>query len=104
MILTRQAKDRLIEFPGRPLIMGVLNVTPDSFFDGGRYLDRDAAIAHGIEMIAEGADVIDVGGASTRPGAVAPPPGDERDRVVDVIAALAAHGGARLSIDTTEPS
>ena len=53
----------------RPLVMGVVNVTPDSFSDGGLYLDHDAAIAHGLELIAEGADVVDVGGESTRPGA-----------------------------------
>jgi dihydropteroate synthase len=82
-----------------PLVMGVLNVTPDSFSDGGRFLDADAAISHGLAMIAEGADVIDVGGASTRPGAVAPSPDDEMARVVPVIAALAG-SGARISIDT----
>ena len=53
---------------GRPLVMGVLNVTPDSFSDGGRWLDPEAAVAHGLAMVAEGADVVDVGGESTRPG------------------------------------
>ena len=61
MILTRQAKDRLIEFRGRPLIMGVVNVTPDSFFDGGRYLDTAAAVAHAIQLVEEGADLLDIG-------------------------------------------
>ncbi len=80
--------------------MGVLNVTPDSFSDGGLYFDVDAAVAHGIEMIEQGADVIDVGGASTRPGAVQPSPADELRRVVPVIEHLAADGRARISIDT----
>ena len=54
---------------GRPLVMGILNVTPDSFFDGGRYIDHEAAVARGREIIREGADIVDVGGESTRPGA-----------------------------------
>lgn len=87
----------------RPLVMGVLNVTPDSFSDGGLFLDADAAVAHGLGMIDEGADVIDVGGASTRPGAVAPSPDEEMARVVPVISALVATGRARVSIDTMTP-
>ena len=82
----------------RCLIMGVLNVTPDSFSDGGRYLDPDAAVAHGLRLVAEGADVVDVGGESTRPGAEAVDPEVERARVVPVVAALAPH--VRVSIDT----
>jgi dihydropteroate synthase len=78
--------------------MGVLNVTPDSFSDGGQYLDHAAAVARGHEMIAEGADVIDVGGESTRPGADAVPVAEELRRVIPVIEALAAH--ARVSVDT----
>jgi dihydropteroate synthase len=80
--------------------MGVLNVTPDSFSDGGRYLDVDAAVAHGVEMIDAGADVVDVGGASTRPGSEQPSPGEEMARVVPVVERLAADGRARISIDT----
>jgi dihydropteroate synthase len=80
--------------------MGVVNVTPDSFSDGGRYLDPEAAIAHGLRLIAEGADVIDVGGESTRPGAAPVDAAVERDRVVPVIAALG--GLVRLSVDTTK--
>ncbi|MEY2397369.1 MAG: dihydropteroate synthase [Actinomycetota bacterium] len=83
--------------------MGVLNVTPDSFSDGGLFLDTDAAIAHGLAMIDEGADVIDVGGASTRPGATAPSPDEEMARVVPVVTALAASGRARVSVDTMTP-
>jgi dihydropteroate synthase len=78
--------------------MGVLNVTPDSFSDGGRWMDPEAAIAHGRRMIAEGADVIDVGGESTRPGATPVSTPEEIRRVLPVIEALA--GEARLSIDT----
>jgi len=78
--------------------MGVLNVTPDSFYDGGRYLDRDAAIARGIALVEEGADIVDVGGESTRPGAVPVDPKVEAERVLPVVAALA--GRVRVSIDT----
>ncbi|WP_075743292.1 dihydropteroate synthase [Actinoalloteichus fjordicus] len=80
--------------------MGVLNVTPDSFSDGGRYLDRDEAVAHGITMFHAGADLVDVGGESTRPGADRVPADVERDRVVPVIAELVA-AGVPVSIDTT---
>jgi dihydropteroate synthase len=86
--------------PRRPLIMGVLNVTPDSFSDGGLFLDVDAAVAHGVAMIDEGADVIDVGGASTRPGSEPPSEAEEIARVVPVVERLAQLGRARISIDT----
>jgi dihydropteroate synthase len=82
--------------------MGVLNVTPDSFSDGGRYLDPDAAVAHGRQMVAEGADVVDVGGESTRPGAEPVPEDEERRRVVPVVAALAP--SVRVSVDTRHAS
>ena len=82
----------------RPLVMGVLNVTPDSFSDGGLWLDPDAAVAHGLAMAAEGADVVDVGGESTRPGAAEVPIEEELRRVVPVIDALAPH--VRVSVDT----
>lgn len=78
--------------------MGVINVTPDSFSDGGRYLDHDAAIARGHALIADGADVIDVGGESTRPGAEPVPVDEELRRVLAVVEALAPH--VRISIDT----
>lgn len=83
----------------RTLVMGVLNVTADSFSDGGRYLDADAAIAHGLELIEQGADLIDVGGESTRPGAVRVDPRLEAERVVPVIGELAARG-VTVSVDT----
>lgn len=81
--------------------MGVLNVTPDSFSDGGRFLDADAAIAHGLELDAAGADVVDVGGESTRPGADSVTTNVEIDRVVPVVAALAARAVV-VSVDTSK--
>jgi dihydropteroate synthase len=78
--------------------MGVLNVTPDSFSDGGRFLAHDAAVAHGRQLFAEGADIVDVGGESTRPGSDPVLVEEELARVVPVVEALAAHG--RVSIDT----
>ena len=82
--------------------MGVVNVTPDSFSDGGRYLDAEAAVAHGLELVAEGADLLDVGGESTRPGATPVSVGEELDRVLPVVEALAARSGVPVSIDTTK--
>ncbi|MGD9606821.1 MAG: dihydropteroate synthase [Leucobacter sp.] len=84
---------------GRPLVMGVLNVTPDSFSDGGRFLDVDAAISRGLELAAQGADIVDVGGESTKPGADPVSPDEERRRVLPVIEALVAEG-LTVSIDT----
>lgn len=85
---------------GRTLVIGVLNVTPDSFSDGGDYLDLEAAIARGHELVAQGADLVDVGGESTRPGAAEPVSGaEELRRVVPVVEALAADGIA-VSVDT----
>jgi dihydropteroate synthase len=84
----------------RSVVMGVLNVTADSFSDGGRYLDPAAAIARGIELAASGADIVDVGGESTRPGAHRVPATDEANRVVPVIAELAGRG-IICSVDTT---
>jgi dihydropteroate synthase len=79
--------------------MGVVNVTPDSFSDGGRYLDTGLAVAHGKRLVAEGADLVDVGGESTRPGAVRPSLDEELERVVPVVRELAG-GGAAVSVDT----
>ncbi|WP_199757745.1 dihydropteroate synthase [Micromonospora sp. Llam0] len=86
--------------PARPVVMGVLNVTPDSFSDGGRYADLDAAVAHGVRLHRDGADLIDVGGESTRPGAVRIDAATETARVLPVVRALAA-AGVPMSIDTT---
>src|ERR1700720_357714 len=82
--------------------MGVVNVTPDSFFDGGRYLDPSAAIAHGEALIAEGADIVDVGGESTRPGADPVDEAEELRGVLPVVGALSR--SVRGSIDTMKPS
>ena len=84
----------------KTLLMGVLNVTPDSFSDGGRFFDRDAAVAHAIEMAAEGADIIDVGGESTRPGSREVSVEEEIARVVPVIEKLAGKVKCEISIDT----
>jgi len=84
----------------RPLVMGVVNVTPDSFSDGGRHLPPDAAIAHAVRLDAEGADILDIGGESTRPGAAPVDLEEELKRVLPVIAGLAGRTKARLSIDT----
>lgn len=91
--------DSLDGMTSTPVLMGVVNVTPDSFSDGGRWLEPDAAIAHGHELLADGADILDIGGESTRPGATRPLVAEEIGRVVPVIAALAA-GGATVSVDT----
>jgi dihydropteroate synthase len=85
------------------LIMGILNVTPDSFADGGRHKEFAAAVARGIEMITEGVDIIDIGGESTRPGAERVSEAEELERTIPVITELAKHG-ARLSIDTMRAS
>jgi dihydropteroate synthase len=85
--------------PVPPLLMGVVNVTPDSFSDGGLYADTASAVAHGRALLADGADILDVGGESTRPGATRPLVEEELDRVVPVITALAA-AGATVSVDT----
>jgi dihydropteroate synthase len=83
----------------RCLVMGVVNVTPDSFSDGGDWLDPDKAVKHGLELISQGADIIDVGGESTRPGAQRVPVAEELDRVLPVVTAL-SRAGAYVSIDT----
>nr|WP_179278572.1 dihydropteroate synthase [Rhodococcus sp. 06-418-1B] len=89
--------------PGAHVVMGVLNVTADSFSDGGRYLDVDAAVAHGVQLYAMGVDIVDVGGESTRPGAERIDPEVEARRVVPVIAALGEQG-IPTSVDTMRAS
>jgi dihydropteroate synthase len=88
--------------PGRTLVMGVVNVTPDSFSDGGEWFQPRDAIEHGLELIEEGADLIDVGGESTRPGAARPDVAEELRRVLPVVSELAATGTV-VSIDTMRP-
>ncbi len=84
------------------LVMGVVNVTPDSFSDGGRYALPDLAVAHGLDLIAEGADLIDVGGESTRPRSQPVSAEEERRRVLPVVQALVRHGGVPVSVDTSK--
>jgi dihydropteroate synthase len=86
-----------------PLVMGILNVTPDSFSDGGRFDRLDAALAHARRMVADGADLIDIGGESTRPGAEPVSAEDELERVVPIIEAISAEMDVPLSIDTMKP-
>lgn len=99
-ILKWKCRDLVFTMGGRPLIMGVLNVTSDSFSDGGRYFDRGSAVARGLQMMEEGADIIDVGGESTRPGARAIEVADELKRVIPIIEELAGKTDAVISIDT----
>lgn len=87
----------------RPLVMGIVNVTPDSFSDGGRLATAEAAIAHGLKLVEQGADWLDVGGESTRPGAAPVAEAEELGRVLPVIEGLAARWGGRISIDTLKP-
>jgi dihydropteroate synthase len=87
----------------RPRIMGIVNVTPDSFSDGGALATVDAAVAHGLRLVAEGADLLDVGGESTRPGAQAVDEAEELRRVLPVIELLAARAGVPVSVDTSKP-
>jgi dihydropteroate synthase len=87
----------------RPVVMGVLNVTPDSFSDGGRFLPVEAAVAHGVRLAEEGAAIIDIGGESTRPGAAPVPIDEELRRVVPVVERLRAATQAVISVDTSKP-
>ena len=90
--------------PARGAVMGILNVTPDSFSDGGQHFGTKAALAHALRMLDEGADLIDIGGESTRPGADAVSPSEEADRVLPVIEALRRERpDARISVDTRHP-
>jgi len=87
----------------RPRVVGILNVTPDSFSDGGAWSSVDAAVAHGLRMVEEGADMLDVGGESTRPGAADVPAEEELQRVLPVIEQLVARTGLPVAIDTSKP-
>jgi dihydropteroate synthase len=86
-----------------PVVCGIVNVTPDSFSDGGRYRDTAAAVEHGLSLAAEGAGLLDVGGESTRPGSRPPSVAEEIDRVVPVVAALAESTSVPISVDTSRP-
>ena len=87
---------------GRTLVMGILNVTPDSFSDGGEHLDPEAAVAHGLALVRDGADLVDVGGESTRPGAEPVDPAQERRRILPVVRRLTERGVV-VSVDTLHP-
>ena len=96
-----RCRDRVYDLADRPRVMGILNVTPDSFSDGGRYQDPGAAVARGLQLLAEGADLLDLGGESTRPGSPDVPADEQWRRLEPVIVALrAAQPEAALSIDT----
>ncbi len=99
-----QARQFEFVFPRPALIMGVVNVTPDSFSDGGKYFDTNAAVARALELVAQGAEILDVGGESTRPGARPVNEAEELRRVIPVIEKLAAKVKIPLSIDTMKPS
>ncbi|MBM3670693.1 MAG: dihydropteroate synthase [Actinobacteria bacterium] len=86
----------------RPAVMGIVNVTPDSFSDGGQFPDAGAAVAHGLELVAAGADILDVGGESTRPGADPVDEREELERIESVVRGLATEAGVPVSIDTTK--
>jgi dihydropteroate synthase len=95
---------RSLPYGERTLVMGVLNITPDSFSDGGQFLSPDRALTHAEQMIAEGADIIDIGGESTRPGSAFVSEAEELQRVLPVIEKLATQTSVPISIDTTKPS
>jgi dihydropteroate synthase len=99
---TWQLRDRTLTIGGAPLILGIVNVTPDSFSDGGRFRDADAAVAHALRLIEEGADLLDIGGESTRPGAQPVALDEELARVIPVVTRLAAQTSLPLSVDTSK--
>jgi dihydropteroate synthase len=99
-----QLRTRTLDLPRRPLLMGIVNVTPDSFSDGGRFIDVDVAVAHALQLAADGADILDIGGESTRPYAEIVSPDEEIRRVMPVIGRLASRITIPISIDTTKAS
>ena len=98
---TWKCRDRILDL-SRPQIMGIVNVTPDSFSDGGCHNTHDAAVAWGKKLMAEGADILDIGGESTRPGAADVSVSEELERVVPVVRSL-VEAGAVVSVDTSKP-
>ncbi len=95
-------RTRTLAFGRRPLLMGIINVTPDSFSDGGRFFDASAAVAHGLELVAQGADILDVGGESTRPYSQPVDAEEELRRVLPVVKALCGQSPVPISIDTSK--
>jgi len=94
-------RDRAVDFVAAPCLMGIVNVTPDSFSDGGNFLQPGAAVEHALRLVAEGAQIIDIGGESTRPGAARVSEDDELERVIPVVTLLAKQSPVLVSIDTT---
>ncbi len=97
-------RDREIDLSNRARVMGIINATPDSFSDGGSFLDPQAALAHGLQMVAEGAEILDIGGESTRPGAQSVEADEEIRRVLPIIQSLRRESQVLLSIDTSKAS
>lgn len=97
-----QCGERRIELKDKTLVMGIVNVTPDSFSDGGRFAQAEAAVAHGLQLAEDGADILDVGGESTRPGAEFVSPEEELARVIPVIEGLRRQTSALISVDTNK--
>jgi len=97
-----RAREFEFRFPRPALVMGIVNITPDSFFDGGRYLDAPAAVAHALQLVEQGAEIIDIGGESTRPGALPVSEAEELRRVMPVIEQLAGQVKVPISIDTVK--
>ncbi|HEY1188394.1 MAG TPA: dihydropteroate synthase [Gemmata sp.] len=104
MILQWHLRDRTLHLGTRPLVMGIVNVTPDSFSDGGKFLGTSAAVAHALRLVGDGADILDIGGESTRPGAAPVSLEDELERVVPVVEELAKRAPLPLSVDTMKPA
>lgn len=96
------AGDRVIRWQEHPLVMGILNVTPDSFFDGGRFVDPEAAVSHAVRLAEEGADLLDIGAESTRPGSNSIDEEEERRRLIPVVAAVAKAVTIPISVDTSK--
>ena len=99
-----RARQFQFRFPCSALVMGIVNVTPDSFSDGGKFLDPAAAVAHALKLVAEGADILDIGGESTRPGSAPVSEIEELSRVIPVITQLASQVKVPISIDTSKPA
>ena len=99
-----RARQFEFSFPRPALLMGVVNATPDSFYDGGRFTETEAAVAHALKLAGEGADIIDIGGESSRPGATPVSEADELRRVIPVLESLAGTVSIPLSIDTVKPA
>ncbi|MEO2091167.1 MAG: dihydropteroate synthase [Gemmataceae bacterium] len=95
-----RCRSLILDVAARPLVMGIVNVTPDSFSDGGKFFDPTAAVEHALKLVADGADILDVGGESTRPGATPVPLDEELRRVVPVVAELAKRTAVPISVDT----